>query len=222
MKKTPMLMRGGLAKATLAGVKTQTRRLNGLKKINVEPDRWKLVKTDIVNKGKKQGCFFAIWRFDGGDIFVEHCPYGGPEDEIWVREAWRTETSDWDALPPSQMDQDFAVANNMILYDADADWRQNKTVGKSRPSIHMPAKFSRLTLRIREVDVQRIQDINGKDCCAEGVRFIGLNDGPPLRGDMYKETKQKFTKLWNLINPENNWSKNPWVWVIKYKMEKNV
>jgi hypothetical protein len=74
-----------------------------------------------------------------------------PGDLLWVRETWREGP---DSLPES------------IFFFADEPW--HKGAGW-RPSIHMPRRFSRLTLRVTAVRVQRLQDISEEDARAEGI-----------------------------------------------------
>ena len=74
-----------------------------------------------------------------------------------------------------------------------------------RPSIHMPKEAARIWLRVTDMRVERLQDIDDDSVVAEG-----LNIGDP------------FDELWDsTIKPTDRerygWSANPWVWVIEFE-----
>lgn len=76
---------------------------------------------------------------------------------------------------------------------------------KWRPSIHMPREAARIFLRVTDLRVERVQDIDD-----DGVVAEGLNIGDP------------FDELWNsTIKPADRdlygWDANPWVWVIEFE-----
>ena len=116
------------------------------------------------------------------------CPYGKPGDRLWVRETWAdVNTSEGPA----------------ICYRADGDvqiiWRS---------SIYMPRWASRITLKILDIRVERLQDISEKDAIAEGIQPSD-----------YAKPKAAFMRLWDSINakkPGKSWKDNPWVWVIEF------
>lgn len=84
----------------------------------------------------------------------------------------------------------------------------------------MPRRFSRLTLEITGVRVERIQEIENhpEDYRAEGYDPIMLTgkDGQPFEASM---DFAWFEGLWDSINAKrgHGWDVNPWVWVLKYK-----
>jgi hypothetical protein len=84
--------------------------------------------------------------------------------------------------------------------------------GKTRPSIFMPRWASRLTLKIKNVRVEQVQEITHQDILAEGIekRF----DWTSL------EVKRAWIELWNSINADRSfsWESNPWVWVIEFEV----
>lgn len=84
--------------------------------------------------------------------------------------------------------------------------------GMWRPSIHMPRWASRITLEIKNVRVERLQDISVSDVRAEGIEKGLL--------DTSYEMKEHFRELWDSINgkkPGASWKDNPWVWVIEFE-----
>jgi hypothetical protein len=139
------------------------------------------------------------WVADG-------CPYGQPGDLLWVREAWNY------------------FGGNEYLYQQDKEsvsYRADPPVtqihgDKWRPSIHMPRWASRLTLRITDVRVQRVQEISEGDAVAEGVKacIAGQDEHGPV-----KTYRTGFVRVWQEINAKRgySWESNPWVWSITFE-----
>jgi hypothetical protein len=69
--------------------------------------------------------------------------------------------------------------------------------------IHMPRRYSRLTLYVTDVRVERLQDISKEDARAEGCPARGGDDGLDPRG-WYRD-------LWDSINGPGAWDENQWV-----------
>lgn len=71
----------------------------------------------------------------GGTAQWDHwrkAPPRGRRSALCAR-AWRTENRAYDDLAPSDMG-----GEETILFEADADWKLNKTVGRLRQGMHMP------------------------------------------------------------------------------------
>lgn len=79
-----------------------------------------------------------------------------------------------------------------------------------RPSIHMPRWASRITLEIVDIRVQRVQDISGPDCWAEGIARAGWDC------ERYGSVVECYRDLWESINGPGSWDVNPWVWVVEF------
>lgn len=195
-KDTPILFTTENVRAILDGRKTQTRRLNGLKKFNRQPDRWRL-----------EGSTFA---FDGGFEYVPvpNCPYGQPGDRLWVRETWANPGEEgvlYRANP-----EDAALVER---WKTDPNYPQVKW----QPSIFMPKSACRLWLELTEVRMERLQDITYQDAIAEGVTIkpdaeiaARVADDSPAR--------MEYWALWVSINGADSWARNPFVWVLSFKM----
>lgn len=120
---------------------------------------------------------------------IKYCPYGTPGDILWVREAYLYDDS-WDEP----------------IYRADGE-RDLPTGLRWRPSIHMPREACRIMLEITEVRVERLNDISGPDCLAEGITHDS---------DKYGSVTHTYRELWESINGVGSWDLNPWVWVISF------
>ncbi len=100
-------------------------------------------------------------------------------------------------------------------------WADNKW----HPSIHMPKEAVRLFLRVADVRVERLQDIDNAGARAEGCdgRCEGAEDG--ALSDWQKQydfSVEKFQSVWDSSIkkadlPIYGWAKNPWVWVIVFE-----
>ncbi len=147
MKARPILFSAPMVLALLDGRKTQTRR--PIKPQPIIHDngsyRW-----DGCLGGFK-GCAGTHVE-DFPKLASWYCPYGKVGDLIWVRESFRIESS----------------GVQSVYYRADEEW--HKGAGW-KPSIHIPRWASRLTLKITNVRVERLQDISEADAKAEGCFF---------------------------------------------------
>ena len=142
MTARPIIFSAPMIRALLDGQKTQTRRIAKL------------------NHAGRVAFGGRNWHCDDPKA-VMACPYGQPGDFLWVRESWSTAR-----LYP---------VNATLFYRADGDCEGKQASlsfiereRKWRPSIHMPRWASRLTLRITDVRVQRLQEISEADARAEG------------------------------------------------------
>ena len=240
VKERPIIFSGEMVRAIQDKRKTQTRRV-----IKPQPyDKFGLVYTNT---------------FGWMDRALEHnsgrfrkCPYGKPGDRLWVRETWghTTKVNDidnWPGRPHKILDP--SNKNDVAIYRADGEWSWLDEDGYSaeysekkfsywKPSIFMPRKFSRINLLIKDIRVERVQDISGDDAEAEGIyiesRATGGDDYIGVYRDYSKpfidseypwfedDPISSFKTLWNKLNEKRGygWDKNPWVWVIDFEVEK--
>jgi hypothetical protein len=99
-------------------------------------------------------------------------------------------------------------------------------VARWRPSIHMPRWASRLTLRVTDVRVERLQSISEEDARWEGVGLRLADEMTPDGAELFTKVLRKsgrvggFAMLWNSINGADlakGWAANPWVWVVGFE-----
>lgn len=156
------------------------------------------------------GCF-AFW--ETGEVHVEgvRCPYGQPGDLLWVRESfWQAARSM--QMPCGEYEHYWGSTIEYAEQRDKAGWHNNDQYGKGwmvkRPSIHMSRKQSRLTLRVTDVRVERVQEIGGDDAVAEGA--------PSHMGGI--SCCDWFQHRWDSINAKRApWASNPWVWVVEFE-----
>ena len=200
MKEHPIIFSAEMVRAILDGRKTQTRRI--VKPQPVALPEIELEAGDVILEDGTPHKIVAPAKNSGnaaaGRLYRKRlrCPYGQPGDRLWVRESW------WECTDN----------NDSPKYVADGpppttDRRQYR----KRPSIHMPRWASRITLKVKAVRVERVQEIRREDALAEGVSGgCGPNYDFALFG---------FKRLWDSINAKRGfgWDVNPWVWVIEFE-----
>ena len=71
----------------------------------------------------------------------------------------------------------------------------------------MPREFSRLTLTVTDVRVQRLQDISREDVIAEGIADLD---------DVVAGWHEPYARLWNTLHGADAWDANPWVAAISF------
>lgn len=217
----PILFSGAMVRALLAGTKTQTRRVVS----------W----TNSTRNGGKSHIydFSRAWTDrgypskDGGyhDHYL-HVPYwhkterdDGASDRVrcrwesgdmlWVRETFHR------ALAVKAF---YRASHEELL--ADDGW-----TGPWTPAIHMPRELSRITLRITDVRVERLQDISEADARAEGISWNPNLDpvGPckwasAVRSNTgWNTAVAAYEELWESINGAGSWASNPFVWAIAFE-----
>lgn len=137
------------------------------------------------------------------------CPYGMPGDRLWAKEAFRL-GKDWDKHSPGQV---FANPPPKVWYEADGPAPDG--LGRLRASIHMPQAIARLTLEIKSVRVERVQDISANDAQAEGIAKPRYDEGRYY--SWVDSWVDPFRDLWDSINGKTHpWASNPWVWVVAF------
>ncbi len=213
MKTRPILFSGPMVRALLTGTKTQTRRI-------VKPQPEFSAESIAVLQGNRPGISLSqivndAWQAGFVDVA---CPYGVPDDRLWVRETWGIES-------PYENE---TGAPMIPCYRADGE-DQKPWDGRWRPSIHMHRADSRLTLEITDVRVQRLQEISEEDAEAEGIERNRWADGtwhpfdgwvdPTTDPDDFpaQSAQEAYANLWDSIHGDGSWAANPWVWAVSFK-----
>lgn len=189
MKERPIIFSTEMVQAILEGKKTMTRRI--MKDQN-KGDSYKNSRTF------RDGIFILA----NGAAINWKCPYGKPNDQLWVKETFTEDRT------------------GAIYYRADY---QTGMFSKWKPSIFMPRSTSRIDLLINSIRVEQLKDITNEDAKKEGVRFAKSTLGYCYCDYRYKSFNimtsavDSFKSLWEKINGIGSWKDNPWVWVIEFK-----
>jgi hypothetical protein len=167
----PILFNTEMVKAILDGRKTQTRRIIKPQDSICNGYECTGFVLDTTADKKDIGCF----RFDHEKylpIFLK--PRYTVGDTLWVRETWSHEDTWYDDVPGMEWKN--------IHLDGKCTWVDYKATEKEdeveiwRPSIHMPRKFARIFLQVKDVRVERLQDITEDAAAAEGAKAYGQNN----------------------------------------------
>lgn len=247
MSERPILFSAEMVRGLLDGRKTQTRRL---------------VKINAAGRAQHAG---RNWHLQDPDC-VAACPHGLVGDLLWVRETYCLEHELDDNAPPHDDGRPTRRTPDIVPSDGGSHWRQPHYRATDpppelayeygpkscrqceegdphahwRPSIHMPRWASRLTLRITDVRVQRVQDITPDDAAAEGGQIpVNAATGNPLLDisspyapiryltqaqaqhfDQPAWLRAHFASLWDSLYAKRGhpWADNPWVWAITFEV----
>lgn len=204
VKERPILFSSPMVRAILDGRKTQTRRI-----MKPQPE------IGIPDEHIAWTAWNESWSThdsrDPDPSVVDEwmCPYGYVGQHLWVRETWGMVRY---CLPQST---NTKGAPQKLVYAAGDP--VEKPV-KWKPSIHMRREYSRITLEITGVRVERLQDISHEDALAEGIQSTRFATEPlELRDQSLTLAQLAFSYLWESINGPGSWDANPFVWVIEFR-----
>ncbi|MGJ5663117.1 hypothetical protein [Morganella morganii] len=221
MKERGIIFNAEMVCAILDGRKTQTRRLAEFKVIEEG--------YNLNFSGLKSGfyCYgvpssgFVLRSMGAGcwndRTFPLYCPFGNVGDRIWVRETFGLRvvrdaaggTGEFITYRASKPDAVYCTCASGDVIPM-----------KWKPPSQMPRRSSRILLEITGVRVERLQDISEEDAINEGVKSFPDGHWKCYQSDYGKYSPTaigSFSTLWNSINGEDSWYKNPWVWVIEFK-----
>lgn len=199
MKERPILFNTPMVQAILSSHKTQTRR-EIKNKLIIEQAEFECGHRPNVIRNEPS---LQYWIENG-------CPFGQVGDRLWVRETFRL--YDLDECPHA----DFPCGcprNGTPLYKASHDCDDGE---KWKPSIHMPRSACRLILEITKIRVERLNDISSEDAKAEGFDYS--THPSAIQMGYAVGAKTNFRVTWEQIYGQNEWNKNPWVWVVEFKV----
>lgn len=203
-KVKPILFNTEMVQALLSGRKTMTRRVvKGVKGNN-----------HISKKATKENPGATTHVLDAPKFDL--CPYGKVGDLLYVRETHQYVSNE-------KIDKDGFQCLPKLIHGFKADYNGNEKDIKWRPSIFMPRYFSRITLEITDIKVERLQDISEEDARAEGIEV--LTNEPTYKNYINNKApcgtaRGSFKSLWCSINGRENMDSNPWCWCISFKVHK--
>lgn len=184
MKYVPILFNTEMVRAIFEGRKTQTRRL-----VKQPP-----ILGDILRDEK--GWYYEDGTRNGHALI----PPCNPGDILWVRETWHKDAGRY-----------MYRAN---YTDNEKFYRNGKEVQlRWSPSIHMPKEAARIFLRVKDVRVERLNDMDEEAAIAEGFPDSPAGADSPI---------ERFSALWDKTVKrddlrEYGYHANPWIWVIEFE-----
>ncbi len=224
IKERPILFSAPMVQAILDGRKTMTRRVVNCLCNTAHGDRLLGEWPGSIPPRKWGGNEGDLWQYRGpklnvGDWFEQYqthvddfattnvsCPYGAVGDRLWVRET----------VKRAGAGACWYAADNSLVYGTDVLTRQRMPAHYRYKrdvlsSIHMPRDWSRITLEITGLRIERLHDITEDDAKAEGVLLKDDSAGA------FQTYRQSFAWLWHKINGMDSWTADPWVWVVSFK-----
>lgn len=214
----PILFSTKMVQAILVGSKTQTRRV-----INPQPyidnmgnfcqDKWNYGQ-NLDNTPNIKNFIYCRSKANINDIF-------------WVRETWMN-APNFPELPEKYYYK--ASKSKQFLEEWKGCWK---------PSIFMPKEAARIFLKVKNVQIERLEDISKEDAIAEGIEkweqmcqtryksyvepMVGFwDDGSHLQTSSVHPAIASFRSLWASINGFDSLNSNPWVFVYEFEYMKNI
>ncbi len=201
----PILFSTPMVQAILRGEKTQTRRI-------IKIDKGEKIEFDNYETRK---CFIVV-----GKDYVKSlkCPYK-VGDILWVRETWHPKRHSFPIGLPFE-------------YKATAKEDGNPTDEPWKPSIFMPKEACRIFLKLKNIRIERLNDISENDAIAEGIerwteermkskpthyKVYFQNCKPEDLISYTSDPIDSYETLWQKINGEKSWAENPFVWVYEFE-----
>lgn len=230
MKEIPILFSTAMVQANLRRQKTVTRRIvkpKDVEKINVFVKDIEFGFTVFTPPGhiSVRG-ILADGR--AGESFIRS-PYGRRGDKLWVRETWgKVHHSSYrqsNGVLQMPFDENYVAVFK-------AGWE--RSAPRWKPSIHMPKIAARLWLKVGQITIERLQQITEEESAAEGVDkmifitgedFGWRNYGNPKKEVPFlnkRTARLSYESLWKSINGDGSWDENPWVWVVRYEVDKII
>lgn len=209
-------------RALLAGTKTMTRRiptrLRGKGRIS------ELGPSDTAGYDWHFRDQCARWHDVSNDRLLALLPWR-VGDRIWVRESLRRDRM-------VNLLTGERTTNAFVAYYSADDTECVDTAGfnlgwtwerKALPSIHMPRSFSRLTLIVESVKVERLQDISRADAIAEGLSLVSAiieefwRWPAPFDAGTWLSPVAAYQWLWGQLHGPAAWAENPFVVAITFR-----
>ena len=200
----------------------QTRRLDHLKEINQEPDKW-LRATPAPKSVSLNTRYKGLWQFADKDINIKLVkPRHQVGEVVYIKEAWATYLPDQNVRPE-------------VIYKSDGlaigfEWRS---------PLFMLEWAARTFIKITGVRPERLQEITEEDVIKEGIRKTIIMGKPRYEvldpkdkllkyapnkefqcWRLFNEPSQAYSFLWDSINPKYPWASNPWLWVYEFRRVK--
>lgn len=208
----PILFNTEMVRAILDGRKTCTRR------ICKDANEYAVPDMDFYNADRRT---YAVHNYADKEHIEQlstaerTCPIC-PGDILYVRETWQyLYELDGNEQIIEGTGKYYYAATDTIPFDTyvDASGVTHERV-PWRPSIHMPKEAARIWLKVTDVRVQRLQDMDKMDAVKEGIDTrLCISLGHAL---------MKFKKLWNSTIKKSDidrygWDANPYVWIIEFE-----
>ena len=198
----------------------------------------------IENTESTQCLFNGDWRYDGRDFLdndgcipdpkgahyierlnqdglptedyrcIGHCPFGAIGDRLWVQEPSLIHC-DWDWFYADntlvECKEPF-TPNDLHLPWDDENQEYKGPIGGE----FLPRWASRLLLEITDIRIEGVKDIKLRDAVAEACFKF------PENFRLVLTPLVAFSNCWMERHGDESWNRNDWVWVIEFKVIKEI
>ena len=218
----PILFSTDMVRAILEGRKTATRRV-----VKPQPTFFYKFGGRIADPDNPDNiAFLAMTEKNGEDTEEIYVPPYQPGDILYVRETFQIDyLSNIPGSGRIHYKADGAYSDFTFAPDRYEMMRRAQLKPGWRPNENMPREAARIFLRVTDVRVEGLQDIDNAGARAEGCdgRCEGPQDGALSDCQkVYDFSVERFSTVWNsTIKPADRalygWAANPWVWVIEFE-----
>lgn len=210
----PILFNTDMVRAILDGRKTVTRR-----KIPIDVVNYCDIDTDgtLLSYENDCGDFIEpekLCQYKQGDILYVR-------ETVWQKVGYYLDV-DGETKPSWYKEFKYTATDEKPETGWNYSWAK-------RPSIHMPKEAARIWLKVKDVRVERLQEITEEQAKAEGAKQcyeqINTIENRPVTyiaedGNGYYILG--FKSIWNSTIKKSDldrygWDANPWVWVIEFE-----
>jgi hypothetical protein len=228
MRDVAMLYSAPMVRALLEGRKTKTRRLIKWQGPKGFPHSFAHAIVD--NPAGVQRLLVPYNHPDDADLpwgesgYHRHYGSADPGDRIWVKETWSHSGDGVFEISQARM----AAGNGRVIYRADG--ADEFPHAKYWPSIFMPKEFSRLTLHVTAVRVERLLSVTEEEAIAEGVEMVEPHLGavggwtfyttPPEPNSAWSTARDSYLDLMESLHGKAIKTINPWVTVTTFEVER--
>jgi hypothetical protein len=223
----PMKAGPGVVKAHIAKFGAMSAVADDGKQLGVKPGEFHFEcpyadgDTHLGNYGEDKSRWTIVPKDSRLWVREEHYRFG-----FWSRTGTKTKTG--------REKWAFIAENEEVRFTPPPSFRKGRhhkdpatSAWHKRLARFMPRRFSRITLEIISVRVERLQEISEADAWAEGCRQGEPHDNgggffpaeEPINGGVigWDCARDWYADLWEAINGEGSWDANPWVWVIEFR-----
>ncbi|MDD4876985.1 MAG: hypothetical protein PHQ86_07670, partial [Dehalococcoidales bacterium] len=202
--------------ATRKRIKTMTRRLDGLKEINKEPDKWHVADFYQATGGNNKWWAWFSKDGEGGKPYTI-IPRYQPNETVYLKEVWYAYgrwVREFDKWWFEQLKDEIRYSDNTPSYMPDGFSRKvHATDWHKRSPLFLSEENARDFIKITKVGIGRLQDITEEEAKAESAEAL-YKTAPNTFGAGYIWTphgyRDGFIKLWNSINGKTYpWKLNP-------------
>lgn len=178
---------------------------------------------------------FHVSKQCKGDYF-EVCAYDEDErniDQGYILPTYRI--GETIAIAQSYLDADVSIltlieeAKKSTHHPYDAQRKYEKMLPGLRNKMFTKADLMPHHIRIKDIKVERLQDISDEDCMKEGIEkryynaascdyYYISNSSVKSRHDVYSSPHEAFASLIDRVSGKGTWNYNPWVWVYEFEL----